>query len=126
MMATDIEELRRKAEAGSCVAQSILGAYYLCGNEVEVDYIEAFRLLSAAAQQGSSRAVLNLGRMYAQGLGTSQDVFEVVPSPFMSSVSKMASSFNSAATRLESLWSYVAFQVIQPGSPKMTGAAALH
>jgi TPR repeat protein len=77
-MATNIEELRRKAEQGSCVAQSTLGGFYLTGCEVEVDYHEAFRLLSAAAKQGASRAVLNLGRMYAQGLGTSQNLPEAI------------------------------------------------
>jgi uncharacterized protein len=72
-MPTDINELRRKAEAGSCVAQSVLGLYYLYGLEVEVDYSEAFRFLSAAAEQGASRAVLNLGYMHAKGLGIPQN-----------------------------------------------------
>ena len=62
----DIEEQRRKAEAGSCVAQTILGISYLHGYDVEINYKEAFRLLSAA---GTSRAVLNLGIMHAKGLG---------------------------------------------------------
>jgi TPR repeat protein len=52
--------------------------FILIGHQVEVDYNEAFRLLSAAAKQGSSRAVLNLARMYAHGLGTSQDVPEAI------------------------------------------------
>ena len=72
----NIPELRRKAESGSCVAQSVLGLCYLFGLDVEVNYEEAFKLLSAAANQGSSRAVLNLGRMYAQGLGVTQNVPE--------------------------------------------------
>jgi TPR repeat protein len=45
-------------------AQAIPGICYLEGNDAEADYLEAFRLLSAAAQ-GSSRAVVGLARMYA-------------------------------------------------------------
>jgi uncharacterized protein len=77
-MAFDIEEMRRKAESGSCPSQCMLGLCYLRGIDVEVNYQEAFRLLSAAAEQRSSRAVLNLGRMYAQGLGIQQNVPEAI------------------------------------------------
>ena len=48
------------------------------GIDVEVDYKEAFRLLSAAADQGAPRAKMNLARMYAEGLGTSKNVEEAV------------------------------------------------
>ena len=74
----DIRELRQKAESGSCVAQSILGACYLDGIDVEADYQEAFRWLSMAASQGASRAVVNLARMHAEGLGTSRNVPEAI------------------------------------------------
>jgi uncharacterized protein len=74
----DITELRRKAESGSCAAQSVLGVLYLDGIDVEANYQEAFRLLSAAANQGASRAVVNLARMYAEGLGVSKNVSEAV------------------------------------------------
>jgi TPR repeat protein len=74
----DISELREKAELGSCLAQSVLGTCYLDGNEVEVNYQEAFRLLSSAAKQGASRAVVNLARMYEQGLGIQKNVGEAV------------------------------------------------
>src|ERR1035438_4012727 len=74
----DIGELRKKAELGSCVAQSVLGIGYLEGIDVEVNYQKAFRFLSAAANQGASRAVLNLARMYAEGLGVRKDVIEAV------------------------------------------------
>jgi len=73
-----IDEMRRKAEAGSCVNQCTLDLRYLYGVDVETDYEEAFRFLSAAAKQGSSRAVLNLGYMYARGLGIPQDVPESI------------------------------------------------
>jgi TPR repeat protein len=81
--------MRRKAEAGSCVAQGVLGACYLYG--VEIDYQEAFCFLSAAAEQGASRAVLNLRHMYAKGLGIPQNtegsirLFEAVAGPADSS-----------------------------------------
>ncbi len=74
----DILDLRQKAESGSCVAQSVLGACYLDGIDVEVDYQEAFRLLSKAASQGASRAVVNLARMHAEGLGIRRDVVEAI------------------------------------------------
>jgi TPR repeat protein len=74
----DIGELRKKADAGSCVAQSILGISYLDGSDVEVNYPEAFRLLSDAAKQGASRAAVNLARMYAEGLGTPRDLAEAM------------------------------------------------
>ncbi len=74
----DMTDLRNKAESGSCVAQSVLGMCYLSGIDVEVNYQEAFRLLSAAANQGASRAVVNLARMYAEGLGVRKDVKEAM------------------------------------------------
>ena len=70
----DIAELRQKAESGNLVAQSILGACYLEGIDVEVNYAEAFRLLSEAAGRGASRAVVNLARMYADGLGVPKNL----------------------------------------------------
>jgi TPR repeat protein len=98
-MATNIAEMRDKAEAGSCVAQSMLGLCYLYGHDVEVDYKEAFRLLSAAADQGASRAVLNLGHMYAQGLGIPQNVPEAIR--LFEAVGKPSSSTDAFAARIE-------------------------
>ena len=71
----NIQELRRRADSGSRVDQSILGLCYLYGVDVEVDYKEAFRLLSLA---GTSRAVANLALMYADGLGISKDLAEAI------------------------------------------------
>src|ERR1700722_14953235 len=71
----NIHELRRRADSGSPVDQSVLGLCYLYGVDVEVDYKEAFRLLSLA---GTSRAVANLARMYAEGLGISKDFAEAI------------------------------------------------
>ena len=71
----NIQALRRGADSGSRVDQSVLGLCYLYGVDVEVDYREAFRLLSLA---GTSRAVANLARMYAEGLGISKDLAEAI------------------------------------------------
>lgn len=77
-MPLNIAELQRGADAGSCPDQCVLGLCYLYGIDVEINYIEAFRLLTAAAEQGASRAMLNLGYMYAQGLGTEKNVAEAI------------------------------------------------
>jgi TPR repeat protein len=74
----NITELREKAEHGSVVAQTALGICYLDGVDAEVDYEEAFRLLSAASEKGASRAIANLARMYADGLGTPKNLGEAI------------------------------------------------
>jgi hypothetical protein len=74
----DIPDLRKKADSGNCAAQSVLGICYLDGIDVEVNYQEAFRLLSGAAKQGASRAVVGLARMYAEGLGIPQNANEAI------------------------------------------------
>ena len=71
----NIHELRKGADSGSGVDQSVLGLCYLYGVDVQVDYKEAFRLLSMA---GTSRAVTNLARMYAEGLGIAKDTAEAI------------------------------------------------
>jgi TPR repeat protein len=95
----DIEEKRRKAEAGSCVAQTILGISYLYGYDVEVDYKEAFRFLSSAATQGTSRAVLNLGIMHAKGLGIPQNIPEAIR--LLETVAEPSDSSDAFAARIE-------------------------
>ncbi len=70
----NIEELKIKSERGSTVAQGILGAMYLHGYEVEINYEEAFRLLTLSAEKGAARSLWNLGTMYEKGLGTKQDL----------------------------------------------------
>ena len=71
----DIPDLRRAADSGSRVAQGTLGICCLYGHEIEVNYQEAFRLLSMA---GTSRAVVNLARMYAEGLGIPKNLTEAI------------------------------------------------
>lgn len=69
----DIAGLRRESESGNLIALTILGICYLDGIGVPVNYGEAFRLLSQAAQHRLPRAEVNLARMHAEGLGTPQD-----------------------------------------------------
>lgn len=70
----DIDELRKQAARGNTAAETILGMNYLEGRGVDVDYAEAFRLLSAASRKGASRAIVYLASMYANGLGTTVDM----------------------------------------------------
>jgi TPR repeat protein len=65
----NIEEKIRRAEGGSCVSQCVLGLCYLNGIDVDVNYGEAFRWLSAATNQGSSRATINLAYMLGNPCG---------------------------------------------------------
>jgi len=69
-----IDELRAKAEAGSVVAQSILGISYLHGYEVEQNHQEALRWLTAAATRGASRPSAWLGTMYEFGIAVPVDL----------------------------------------------------
>jgi uncharacterized protein len=71
----NIPDLRKESDSGSRAAQAALGICYLYGHEVEVDYKQAFRLLSLA---GTSRAVVNLARMHAEGLGVPKDLPEAI------------------------------------------------
>ena len=48
------------------------------GIEVPLDYEKAFQYLSSAANRGASRAVLNLARMYAEGLGIPKNISEAI------------------------------------------------
>ncbi len=72
---------------------------YLYGYEVEVDYKEAFKSLSAAASQGASRAVLNLGIMHAKGLGIPQNIPEAIR--LFEAVAKPSDSSDAFAARIE-------------------------
>jgi TPR repeat protein len=74
----NILDLRAKADAGNCAAQAILGICYLEGINTAPDYKEAFRLLSAAAAQGASRAAASLARMHAEGLGVPRNLPQAI------------------------------------------------
>jgi uncharacterized protein len=73
----NIPNLREQADSGNVVAQSLLGTCYLDGIDVEIDYMEALRYLTAAANQGAARARFNLARMYEQGLGKAIGLYEL-------------------------------------------------
>jgi TPR repeat protein len=77
-MAIDFAKSLKGAEEGSAVNQGFVGWCYLYGRYVEMDYQQAFRWLSAAAEQRASRPFIHLGRMYAEGLGVPQDVAEAI------------------------------------------------
>jgi uncharacterized protein len=94
-----MEEIQRRAEAGSCPAQTLLGIAYLYGYEVEINYSAAFKFLSAAASQGASRAVLNLGVMHAKGLGIAQNLVEAVR--LLEAVARPSDSSDAFAARME-------------------------
>ena len=72
----NISDLRKEADSGNVVAQTVLGTCYLDGTEVEINHAEAFRLLSLAADRGAARAMVNLARIYMEGLGVSKDLAE--------------------------------------------------
>ena len=95
----DIQEVRRQAEAGSCVNQCVLGLCYLYGIDVDVNYVEAFRLLTAAADQGASRAVLNLGYMHANGFGIPKNAPEAIR--MFEAVGKPGDSSDAFLARIE-------------------------
>jgi TPR repeat protein len=79
----DFADLRKRAESSNRVAQTIMGTCYLDAIDVEVDLTEAFRLLSAAAKQGATRAMANLAYMYAEGFGTQKNIFEALQLCFL-------------------------------------------
>jgi TPR repeat protein len=74
----NMRELLQNSEAGSAVAQCVLRVSFSEGTEVQVDYQKAFRFLSAAADPGASRAIFNLARMHAEGLGIPRNPPEAI------------------------------------------------
>jgi TPR repeat protein len=76
---TDIAELRKQAEAGSVVAQGVLGICYLHGIGTSVDYKQAVRWLSASAEKGVARSMAELGRMYFEGRGVAKNLAQAIP-----------------------------------------------
>jgi uncharacterized protein len=61
----DIAELRKRAEAGSLIAQCNLGVMYANGQGVAKDMAEALKWWRKAAEQGHADSQNNLGTMYA-------------------------------------------------------------
>lgn len=74
----DVDRLKKQADAGNLASQTILGAYYVEGLGVEVDYLRAFHLLSLPAERGVPRACYYLARLHLEGLGVPANVPEAV------------------------------------------------
>lgn len=69
----DVNSLQKAAKSGQPAAQFYLAAHYQAGTGgVSKDLKQAFTLFKAAADQGITAAQLNVGRMYADGLGVSK------------------------------------------------------
>jgi len=68
-----LEDLWAKAEAGDSDASLVIGAAYFFRNEGIYDQVQMDKWLSWAAESGSYDAMYNLGQMYANGYGTSQN-----------------------------------------------------
>ncbi len=72
----NIEKIMQSAKDGDPVSQAALGAAYLKGRGVPVDYAEAVRWYRASAEQGDRRGQTGLGFMYFFGQGVVQDYTE--------------------------------------------------
>jgi TPR repeat protein len=71
-----IDDLKRDAERGLTPSQILLAFYYMEGEGVEKDYVQAHRWLSAAHSKGASRATYLLAVLYRDGLGTEKSETE--------------------------------------------------
>jgi TPR repeat protein len=68
-----VSELQKAARAGQPAAQFYLATHFQHGKEIAQDLKQAFVWFKAAADQGISSAQLNVGRMYADGIGVSKN-----------------------------------------------------
>ncbi len=75
---SELEQLRKSAEAGDSAAQFELGNRYLYGDGVVADDFEAARLFRQAAEQDENNAQYNLGVMLMQGKGVIADLPEAI------------------------------------------------
>ena len=73
MTENELDLLKKEAEA-SPDAQYKLGIMYVYGDTVPVDYAEAVKLLTSAAEQGHVEAAYNLAICYHYGFGTEIDL----------------------------------------------------
>ncbi|MDP6706326.1 MAG: SUMF1/EgtB/PvdO family nonheme iron enzyme [Alphaproteobacteria bacterium] len=70
---SDAKWLRRPAEQGDPVAQTLLGTAHFNGIDVPVDHAEGVRWFRNAAELGNAEGQFMLGLAYDQGLGVEQD-----------------------------------------------------
>lgn len=69
----NIDNLRKKAEAGDSNAQNTLGVCYYTGNKVAKDYETALKWWSVAAKASHAEAIANMALCYQLGHGTKRD-----------------------------------------------------
>lgn len=69
----NIENLKKKAEAGDSNAQNTLGVCYYTGRKVAKNYETALKWWSVAAKSSHAEAIANMGLCYQLGHGTKQD-----------------------------------------------------
>ncbi len=74
----NILELQKSAAAGELTAQTVLGACYVDGIDVEVDHPRALELLTGPAQARVPRACYYLARVYSSGRGVAINMPEAV------------------------------------------------
>jgi hypothetical protein len=72
--AQPLEDLRRTALQGDAMAQFNMGARYALGDDVKLDYTEAARWFTLAAEQGHVVAQSNLGAYYWSGTGVPKNL----------------------------------------------------
>lgn len=75
---SELEQLRKLAEAGESAAQFELGNRYLYGEGVVADDFEAARMFRQAAEQGNNNAQYNLGVLYMSGRGVIADLHQAI------------------------------------------------
>lgn len=68
-----IDELRALAEEGNSLAQASLGIRYFYGEDVEIDYAEAFKWFQKASDQDNFMGQNGLANCYRSGAGTNKD-----------------------------------------------------
>jgi TPR repeat protein len=78
LTASEISQLKIKAEAGAANSQATLGKAYKDGNGVPQNDMLALKWLRKAADQGDASGENDLGGMYRMGEGVTQDKEEAV------------------------------------------------
>lgn len=71
-----LAERRTQAEGGDANSQYVLGLFYIAGEGVQIDALEAARWWRKAADQGHAEAQANLGALYLGGIGIRKDEIE--------------------------------------------------
>lgn len=69
----DVNDVRRRANAGDADALNQLGVWHYSGQHVAKNYDKAIELWRSAALQGNPKAIANLGICYQYGTGVLRD-----------------------------------------------------